>query len=99
MTSPLAPRVNTFDFIADEHSNQLFTSPVEQVLLLAGSLDGGGKVGSGLKRLAEEWNAVRCKDAGAKAVEYKEIEGAGHLPMVDETEIFARVLRNFLDEF
>ncbi|RDB19303.1 3-oxoadipate enol-lactonase 2 [Hypsizygus marmoreus] len=83
----------------DDDSQGLFTSPIERVLLVAGSLDGGGKVGNGLNRLREEWNAVRCKDPAARAVEYVEIAGAGHLPMIDETERFAEVLREFVDDF
>lgn len=65
-------------------------------MLVAGSLDGNGKVGSGLKRLSEEWNAVRSTSTNMKPLEYVEIEGSGHLPMIDETEQFAEVLTTFL---
>ncbi|KAF5386859.1 hypothetical protein D9615_002127 [Tricholomella constricta] len=83
----------------DEKSQELFTSPIERVFLVAGSLDGGGNVGKTLQRLRDEWNTVRGKNEQAKPVEYVEIESAGHLPMIDETERFAEVLRKLLDSF
>ncbi|KAG6915921.1 hypothetical protein DXG01_009251 [Tephrocybe rancida] len=83
----------------DEKSQNLFTSPVERVLLLAGSLDGGGNIGKGLQRLRDEWNAVRCQNTHAVPVEYAEIPNAGHLPMIDEAEHYGDALRNFLDSF
>jgi pimeloyl-ACP methyl ester carboxylesterase len=75
----------------------LFDSSVPRVLLVAGSLDGGGKVGAGLSKLANDWNEQR-KSGGIdlQAAEYAVIEGAGHLPMVDETEKFADILLKFL---
>ncbi|KAG6827799.1 hypothetical protein H0H92_010434 [Tricholoma furcatifolium] len=82
---------------ADEKSQELFKSPVEHVLLIAGSLDGGGNIGKGLQRLRDEWNAVRSLNAQAKPVEYVEIPSAGHLPMIDEADRYADVLRDFLD--
>ncbi|KAG6864299.1 hypothetical protein C0991_010749 [Blastosporella zonata] len=84
---------------ADEKSQKLFASPIERVLLLAGSLDGGGNIGKGLQRLRDEWNAVRGGNTQAKLVEYVEIPSAGHLPMIDEAEHFADALRNFVDSF
>jgi len=86
-------------YLADENAKELLRSPIGRVLLVSGSLDGGGNVGKTLQRLRDEWNAIRCQDAQAKAVEYTEIETAGHLPMIDETEQFAKVLRSFLDGF
>ncbi|KAG6829961.1 hypothetical protein H0H87_009621 [Tephrocybe sp. NHM501043] len=83
----------------DEKSRRLFKSPVDRVLLIAGSLDGGGNVGKGLQRLMDEWNAVRCRDPKAKLVQYAEIPSSGHLPMIDEVELFADVLRDFVDSF
>ncbi|KAG6899908.1 hypothetical protein C0993_005487 [Termitomyces sp. T159_Od127] len=83
----------------DEKSRTLFASPIERVLLLAGSLDGGGNIGKGLQRLREEWNIVRCKNTNVKPVEYAEIPFSGHLPMIDEAEHFAEVLLSFLDSF
>jgi pimeloyl-ACP methyl ester carboxylesterase len=82
--------------VGEQPGKALFSTPVENVLLVAGSLDGNGKVGSGLKRLSEEWDAVRSTNSKLKPLEYIEIEGAGHLPMVDETERFAEVLCTFL---
>ncbi|KAG6834801.1 hypothetical protein H0H93_007309 [Arthromyces matolae] len=84
---------------ANDKGQTLFSSPVKRVLLVAGSLDGGGNIGKGLQRLRDEWNTVCCQNASSKAVEYKEIPGAGHLPMIDEAEHYADVLRKFLDGF
>lgn len=67
-------------------------SDVTRVLLLAGSLDGGGKVGKGLKAFAERW----AEEGRQVVVEYVEVEGAGHLPMVDMPERFCRVLGAWL---
>ncbi|KAH0584697.1 hypothetical protein H2248_010224 [Termitomyces sp. 'cryptogamus'] len=84
---------------SDEECRNLLTSPIERVLLLVGRLDGGGNIGQGLQHLRDEWNAVRCQNVNAKPVEYVEIPSAGHLPMIDEAEHFAEILRNFLDSF
>ncbi|TRM67854.1 Alpha/Beta hydrolase protein [Schizophyllum amplum] len=64
------------------------------VLLVAGSLDGGGKVGAGLQKLRDQWNEAR--GAEGVQVEFAEIEGAGHLPMIDETEKFWAMLEGYL---
>ncbi|KAL1686182.1 beta-ketoadipate enol-lactone hydrolase [Schizophyllum commune] len=64
------------------------------VLLVAGSLDGGGKVGAGMRKLRDEWNEARGGEG--VQVEYAEIEGAGHLPMIDQTEKFWEVLDKYL---
>ena len=66
-------------------------SDLTRVLLLAGSLDGGGKVGKELKAFAERW-----AEGGRQVVEYVEVEGAGHLPMIDMPERFCRVLGAWL---
>ncbi|KAJ6609818.1 Alpha/Beta hydrolase protein, partial [Mycena sp. CBHHK59/15] len=63
-----------------------------RALLVAGELDGNGKVAAGMKGLAEKWNASKT---GPK-VEYAEVPGAGHLPMVDETEKFWDMVGAFL---
>lgn len=76
------------------YSKLLFESHIEQVLLVAGSLDGNGAVGNGMKRLAETWNDKR---ATGRSVKFVEIQGAGHLPIVDETEKFAETLTGFLN--
>lgn len=74
----------------------LLSAPVGHVLLIAGELDGGGKLGEGLRRLRDEWNGVRAP-LGRREVEYVGIEGAGHLPMVDRPEAFAEVLLSWLE--
>jgi pimeloyl-ACP methyl ester carboxylesterase len=70
----------------------LFESPIEHILLVAGSLDGKGAIGNGMRNLAKAWNTKRA----GRPVDFVEIQGAGHLPMVDETERFAEVLIGFL---
>lgn len=80
----------------DTVSDGIMKSGVDNVLLLAGSLDGGGKVGASLRRFGEEWNKER-KRQGQKEVEYVEVEGSGHLPMVDEPEAFWRLVSEFLE--
>ncbi|KAJ7096423.1 Alpha/Beta hydrolase protein [Mycena epipterygia] len=64
-----------------------------KTLLVAGELDGGGKVGIGMKGLRDQWNA----STPAAKIEYVEIPGAGHLPMVDETEKFWDAVGVFLN--
>ncbi|KIY46668.1 alpha/beta-hydrolase [Fistulina hepatica ATCC 64428] len=56
-------------------------------LLIAGSLDGGGKVAASMEALSEK--------LGSKA-RLATIPDAGHLPMVDQTERFWEALRPFL---
>ncbi|KAF7311426.1 Carboxymuconolactone decarboxylase [Mycena kentingensis (nom. inval.)] len=63
-----------------------------KTLLLAGSLDGAGKVAAGMRALRERWLA----ETPAAKVEYAEIDGAGHLPMIDATEEYWRVVGPFL---
>ncbi|KAF7981778.1 hypothetical protein HWV62_31857 [Athelia sp. TMB] len=65
------------------------------VLLLAGGRDGA--LPATLGKLAEEWNAA-SGGAGGGRVEYVEIEGAGHLPMVDRPEQWVDAVLRFLDE-
>ncbi|KAF4585092.1 hypothetical protein EYR40_001928 [Pleurotus pulmonarius] len=55
-------------------------------LLVAGSLDGAGKVSQGMKKLADSWPAAQ----------FVEVESAGHLPMVDAAAAFWRVTSGFL---
>ncbi|KAG7095219.1 hypothetical protein E1B28_005994 [Marasmius oreades] len=62
-------------------------------LLVAGSLDGNGKVAEGMANLQNTW-----KQKGGR-VELELIEGAGHLPMVDKTEDWWRVVQQFLQQF
>ena len=98
--SDLSPHISgstLLCFSADDNGNELFTSPIACVLVVAGNLDGGGKVGDGLRLLKDHWNVVRCKERDVRPVEYVEIERAAHLPMIDETESFGQVLCSFLD--
>ncbi|KAF9269845.1 alpha/beta-hydrolase [Marasmius fiardii PR-910] len=61
-------------------------------LLVAGSLDGNGKVAEGMMNLQNTW-----REKGGQ-VEFKLIVGAGHLPMVDKTEDWWKVLKQFLQQ-
>ncbi len=69
------------------------TPDAPKVLLLAGALDGAGKVGQGLRGLAERWANVR-----RGAIQYAEIERAGHLPMIDQPEKWWSVVSKFLQD-
>ncbi len=82
----------------DTVTSGIMNSGVENVLLLAGSLDGGGKVGASLRQFGEEWNEKR-RARGLKEVEYVAVEGSGHFPMVDEPEAFWHLVSEFLDKF
>ncbi|KAJ7132850.1 beta-ketoadipate enol-lactone hydrolase [Mycena crocata] len=77
----------------DDGVDLLNTGGQVKTLLIAGELDGGGKVGAGMRALRDQWNTAT---PGAQ-VEYVEIPGAGHLPMVDETEKFWEVVGAFLN--
>ena len=85
------------DFDLVSGPDPLYESQVERVLLLAGSLDGGGKVGQGLKKLKEEWGTAT--QGRSSRVEYTEIQGSGHLPMVDQPERFCEEVGNWLADF
>lgn len=74
----------------------ILNSSIPNVLLLAGSLDGGGKVGETLEQFGHDWNEKR-KSEGRRQVEFVSIEGSGHLPMVDEPEQFWKVVNRFLE--
>ncbi|KAF7361956.1 Carboxymuconolactone decarboxylase [Mycena venus] len=79
--------------LAEDGVDLLNTGGQVKTLLVAGELDGGGKVGAGMKALSEKWNEA----TPAAKVHYVEIPGAGHLPMVDETEKFWDVVGAFLN--
>ncbi|KAF7322261.1 Carboxymuconolactone decarboxylase [Mycena chlorophos] len=70
----------------------LHTATDIKVLLVAGSLDGAGAVAKGMKGLKENW----VEATPAAKVDFAEIPGAGHLPMIDETEGFWDVVGPFL---
>ncbi|KAJ7209476.1 beta-ketoadipate enol-lactone hydrolase [Mycena pura] len=78
--------------LSEDGVDLLHTGGKVKMLLVAGELDGGGKVGIGMKALCNEWNA----STPAAKIEYIEIPGAGHLPMIDETERFWDVVSAFL---
>ncbi|KAF7295612.1 AB hydrolase-1 domain-containing protein [Mycena indigotica] len=63
-----------------------------KVLLVAGELDGGGKVAAGMKGLREKW----LEATPAAKVDRPRLPGAGHLPMIDETEKYWEVVSAFL---
>lgn len=87
----------------DEHQmKRLYDSQVEKVLLLAGTLDGGGKVFVGLRALSEDWN--RTLGAGSNhdpsslsRVTFVGLEKAGHLPMIDSSEAFCEAVAQFFN--
>ncbi len=76
----------------------LFTTNVAKVLLLAGKLDGGGKVGNGLRALREKWNEAmkRAEGQSYPSVEFVELDNSGHLPMVDSPHAFCGAVASFL---
>ncbi|KAJ7287635.1 beta-ketoadipate enol-lactone hydrolase [Mycena rebaudengoi] len=57
-----------------------------KTLLVAGSLDGSGKISTSMQALRDQWNGA----------EFAEVPNAGHLPMVDETEKFWEIVAAFL---
>ncbi|KAF9044261.1 Alpha/Beta hydrolase protein [Panaeolus papilionaceus] len=87
-------------------SNDLFKIKVRRVLLLAGKLDGNGKVGKGLKELCTKWKTALSegegsRDTGANVppkVQFVELEGCGHLPMVDAPLRFYETLARFITD-
>jgi pimeloyl-ACP methyl ester carboxylesterase len=87
------------DFDLVSGPDPLYESQVERVLLLAGSLDGGGKVGQGLEKLKEEWGSAEATQGRSLRVEYTQIQGSGHLPMVDQPERFCEEVGNWLAGF
>ncbi|KAJ6593790.1 Alpha/Beta hydrolase protein [Mycena capillaripes] len=79
--------------LAEDGVDLLNTGGQVKTLLVAGELDGGGKVAAGMKALRDQWNAT----TSSAKVDYVEIPSAGHLPMVDETEKFWEVVGAFLN--
>ncbi|KAH6890180.1 beta-ketoadipate enol-lactone hydrolase [Coprinopsis sp. MPI-PUGE-AT-0042] len=76
----------------------LFESEIEKVLLLAGSLDGNGKVAQGLESLKKNWDEALGKSGGEHKtlVEFVRVEDAGHLPMVDRPDEWCEVVGQWL---
>ena len=102
-----AKALSDYDLIAPLESGAntpgLFDSDISRVLLLAGSLDGGGKVAKGLQDLRTKWNARREENRAAEGysgiiqpVDYLEIANSGHLPMIDSPEAFCENLGRWL---
>jgi len=83
-----------------DHGNikTLFTTNVAKVLLLAGKLDGGGKVGNGLRALRETWKETikRAEGQSYPSVGFVELDNSGHLPMVDSPQAFCGAVVSFL---
>jgi len=77
--------------VASSDNEGQFKTSVERVLLLAGSLDGGGRVGKGLQELSKEWNSQNTT--------FLEVADAGHLPMVDSPAKFCEALKQWLGTF
>ncbi|KDR79197.1 hypothetical protein GALMADRAFT_1228057 [Galerina marginata CBS 339.88] len=104
-----ARALSDYDLIApiestapENRRDGLFDSRVERVLLIAGGLDGGGKVGKGLQDLRASWDALKGRSAENSekyrvvSVQYLEVERAGHLPMIDSPGIFCDRLGEWL---
>ncbi|KAF9063005.1 Alpha/Beta hydrolase protein [Rhodocollybia butyracea] len=91
-----ASALQDYDLLAGTGMNRSLLEATEaKVLLVAGSLDGEGKVAMGMSKLRDAWNAKRVP-AGGEEIQLQVIEGAGHLPMVDETERWWEVVGGFL---
>jgi pimeloyl-ACP methyl ester carboxylesterase len=73
----------------------ILDAAIPNVLLLAGSLDGAGKVGASLQQFCDEWNGKR-KGQGYREAEFVLVQGSGHLPMIDNPEKFWKVVEVFL---
>jgi len=63
-----------------------------RTLLVAGQQDGGGVISKALRQLTEDWT----KKGGN--VNFAEVEGAGHLPMVGTMESWLDIVSKFLQE-
>lgn len=76
----------------------LFESEISKVLLIAGSLDGNGKVAQGLENLKKDWDEALGKSEREQKtlVEFERIAEAGHLPMVDRPEVWCDVVGQWL---
>jgi pimeloyl-ACP methyl ester carboxylesterase len=81
-----ARALQSYDLIADG----LLQSKAK-TLLLAGEKDAGGAIAKGLMQLQVDWQ----KQGGD--VDFAEVGGAGHLPMVDKAEEWVEVISSFLE--
>jgi pimeloyl-ACP methyl ester carboxylesterase len=82
--------------MSDQVAKPLLTTSVKNVLLLAGTLDGGGKVANALRNLQSTWKTAPPE---ATSIQFVGIESAGHLPMIDSPEIFCQHLGKWLSEY
>lgn len=88
-----ARALQAYDLLSSSPSApSLFEADVS-VLLFAGGKDGA--LPGTLKALARDWNAAR---KGSGKVEYVEIAGAGHLPMVDYPVKWVGAVLGFLGD-
>ncbi|KAF7295605.1 AB hydrolase-1 domain-containing protein [Mycena indigotica] len=78
--------------LSEDGVDLLHSDVKTKVLLVAGELDGGGKVAAGMKGLREKW----LEATPAAKVDWPRLPGAGHLPMIDETEKYWEVVSAFL---
>ncbi|KAF7295606.1 Carboxymuconolactone decarboxylase [Mycena indigotica] len=78
--------------LSEDGVDLLHSDVKTKVLLVAGELDGGGKVAAGMKGLREKW----LEATPAAKVDSPRLPGAGHLPMIDETEKYWEVVSAFL---
>lgn len=91
----LSMQLSTPEQASFTETKSLLTSSVKNVLLLAGTLDGGGKVANTLRDLQSTWNTAAPETA---SIQFVGIEGTGHLPMIDSPEIFCHHLGKWLSE-
>ena len=75
---------------------RLFDSRMEKVLLVAGKLDGRGRVGKGLREFKERWKNTIREERGKRSVEFVEMADTGHLPMIESAKAFCEVIGPFL---
>lgn len=61
-----------------------------KTLLVAGEIDGDGKVAQGMSNLADQW-----KEKGGD-VTMRVVPSSGHLPMIDNSEKFWSTVKDFL---
>jgi len=62
-----------------------------ETLLVAGEKDGGGTIAKGLRQLRQDW------EGQGGDVNFAEVRGAGHLPMVDKREAWLEIVCAFLE--
>ena len=63
-----------------------------KTLLLAGQNDAGGSISNSLRKLQEEWESL------GGDVKFAQVDGAGHLPMMDKPDEWLEVISAFLEK-